>query len=83
MPCRLMFQRQDAPSAGTFSGANWRRQPNTTSGSIWPSTWRMATGAGRWALRMQTSGADTVNRSSEPELFGMPGISADISANVL
>ena len=35
------------PSAGTRSGMIWRRQPNTTSGSIWPMTWRAVTGEGR------------------------------------
>jgi hypothetical protein len=49
----------------------WARQPNTTSGSIWPVTWRMQTAAGLRALRMQPSGADTVSGSSEPALLGM------------
>ena len=59
------------PSAGTRSGIAWRRQPNTTSGSIWPMTWREATGAGFGALRIEPSGADTVSGASEPALFGM------------
>ena len=39
-PRMVIFQRQDAPSAGTRSGAAWARQPKETSGSIWPMTWR-------------------------------------------
>ena len=66
-----MFHRHDVPSAGTRSGMIWRRQPNTTSGSIWPMTWREATALGFGAFRMQPSGAETVSGSSEPALFGM------------
>ena len=49
----------------------WRRQPNTTSGSICPMMWRLHTGAGFGALRMQPVGADTVSGPSEPALFGI------------
>ena len=67
----MMFHRHEVPSAGTRSGMAWARQPNTTSGSIWPVTWRMHTAAGLRALRMQPSGADTVSGASEPALLGM------------
>ena len=33
--------------------------------------WRMATGAGSTALRIEPSGAVTLNSSSEPALFGI------------
>ena len=67
----MMFHRHEVPSAGTRSGIAWARQPNTTSGSIWPMMWRMQTAAGLAALRMQPSGADTVSGASEPALLGM------------
>ena len=66
-----MFHRHDVPSAGTRSGITWRRQPNTMSGSIWPSTWRDFTAAGFWAFRIVSGGAHTVRGSSDPALLGI------------
>ena len=70
-PRNCTIQSEAAPSAGTRSGIAWCRQPNTRSGSMWPMTWRAATGQGRGTLRMEPSGADTVSGASEPALLGM------------
>ena len=43
----------------------------TTSGSIWPMTWRAVTAQGRGAFRMHPSGAVTRTVASEPALFGI------------
>ncbi len=65
--------RHAVPSAGTRPGRALCRQPNITSGSVWPIMWRIATGAGSWALTMQPAGATTRIGSSEPALFGISG----------
>ena len=67
------FQSDEQPSAGTPPAMTWCRQPNTTSGSIWPTVWRAATGHGRFTFSTQPSGALTVIGASEPALFGTSG----------
>ena len=74
MPCpprRTGFHRHEVPSAGTRSGMTWPRHPSTTSGSIWPMTWRPVTAHGCGALRIVPTGAVTRTGASEPALFGM------------
>src|SRR3954452_21017883 len=73
----------DAPSAGAPLVSAWRRQPNTTSGSMWPITWRMATAQGRGAFKIEPSGALTVIGASEPALFGMPGATRHFTPNAV
>ena len=58
------------PSAGTRSGTAWRRQPNITSGSIWPMTWREATGAGFGAFRMRALGRRHGERLERARIVG-------------
>ena len=70
-----------APSAGTLSRSGSAKQPNTSSGSIWPMRWRAVTGRGRSGLTMLSSGAETVTTSSEPALFGMPGATMHFTPN--
>src|SRR5215212_9215671 len=65
-PSADRFHKHDAPSAGTPPFSAWWRQPNITSGSIWPVTWRAATGAGFRALRIEFGGE--VKRISDREL---------------
>ena len=72
-PISRTFHRHDVPSAGTPSGIACCRQPNTTSGSIWPMIERPATGAGCLAFRMQPSGAVTRMVASEAALLGTCG----------
>src|SRR6516165_7841641 len=72
-PSANRFHRHELPSAGTLSGIAWCRQPNITSGSSWPVTWRVATGAGHLTLRMQSSGAEMRMTESEPSLLGTFG----------
>ena len=67
------FHNEDAPSAGTPSGITCSRQPNTRSGSMWPTVWRAATGNGRGTLSRHPSGALTVTVDSEPALLGTSG----------
>ena len=67
----MRFHRHEVPSAGTRSGMIWRRQPNTTSGSIWPMTWRMHDRRGLRRIEDAALGADTVSGPSEPALFGI------------
>ena len=62
-----------APSAGTLPPSGSSKQSNTSSGSIWPITWRAVTARGRSGCTIESSGAATVTTSSEPALFGMPG----------
>ena len=69
-PRTLRFHRQEVPSAGTRSGIAWRRQPNTTSGSIWPMTWRDATGAGFGALRIAALGRRDGQRQKRAGVVG-------------
>ena len=80
-PSANRFHRQDVPSAGTLSGIAWCRQPNITSGSIWPVTWRAATGEGCLAFRMQPSGAVTRITDSEPSLLGTLGATMHFTPN--
>jgi hypothetical protein len=82
-PIRRTFHKQDVPSAGTPSGIAWRRQPNTTSGSIWPMMLRACTAAGNGAFRMQPSGAVTRMVASEAALFGMRGPTMHFTPNVV
>ncbi|MCY1553949.1 hypothetical protein D9M68_904830 [compost metagenome] len=82
-PRSVSSHTHDAPSAGTRSGMIWRRQPKTTSGSIWPMTWRVDTGAGAGALSTQPSGAETENTDSDPELFGMSPATAQARPNMV
>ena len=49
-PASRTFHSDDVPSAGTRSGRACCRQPNTTSGSIWPMVERAATASGNGAL---------------------------------
>ena len=77
------FHSDDAPSAGTPPGMTCCRQPNTTSGSIWPTVWRAATGHGRLTLSTQPSGALTVIGSSEPALFGTSGATRHLTPNAV
>ncbi len=72
-PLNVRFQRHEAPSAGTRSGTACSRQPNTTSGSIWPMMCRAQTAAGYGAFNIEPSGAVTVNGDSEPALLGTSG----------
>ncbi len=75
------FHSDEAPSAGT--GITWWRQPNTTSGSIWPTVWRAATGHGRFTLSTQPSGALTLIGASEPALFGTSGATRHLTPNAV
>src|SRR4029450_3140546 len=72
-PIANRFHRHDVPSAGTPPPSAWCRQPNITSGNIWPVTWRAATGAGFCALRIESLGAVTRITDSEPSLLGTLG----------
>src|SRR5262249_15312529 len=74
-------QIQNAPLAGTVSGMICARQPNTTSGSIWPITWRAATGAGHCTLTIDPTGPLVSITFSEPALLGTSGASAARMAN--
>jgi hypothetical protein len=74
-----MFHSAAAPSARTRPGKACAKAPSTRSGTIWPITWRTDTGAGRSAFRILT-GEDTVNGSSEAQLFGMSGATTHFSA---
>src|SRR5882757_11385883 len=80
-PSANRFHRHDVPSAGTLPPSAWCRQPNITSGSIWPVTWRAATGAGFWALRIESTGAVTRITDSEPSLFGTLGATMHFTPN--
>ncbi len=80
-PVAERFHRHEAPSAGTPPPSAWCRQPNITSGSIWPVTWRAATGEGCLAFRMQPSGALMRITSSEPSLFGTLGATMHFTPN--
>src|SRR5262249_9532103 len=80
-PTACRFHRHDVPSAGTPPPSAWRRQPNTTWGSIWPVTWRAATGDGGLALRIVPSGALTRITDSEPALFGTLGATMHFTPN--
>ena len=44
-PERPRIHMLPAPSAGTLPRSGSSKQPNTSSGSIWPMTWRAVTGA--------------------------------------
>ena len=68
-----MPHRLAAPSAGVPPPSAWCRQPNITSGSIWPTAWRAVTALGRGACRIEPSGALTVTVASEPALFRIAG----------
>ena len=69
------------PSAGTAPSIAWARHPNTTSGSIWPVTWRTATGAGYSALRIVPGGAVTRIGTSDPALLGTRGATMQRTPN--
>src|SRR5580692_622010 len=77
------FHNAEAPSAGTPPGMTFARQPNTTSGSIWPTVCRAATGHGLLTLSRQPSGALTVIGSSEPALFGTSGATRHLTPNAV
>ena len=64
------FHSDDAPSAGTTSPSALCRQPNTTSGNIWPMMWRADTAQGGCALRMQSAGALMRTGANDPALLG-------------
>src|SRR5258708_23983955 len=72
-PIRRRFHRHEVPSAGTPPGRAWIRQPNITSGSLWPIVERAATGAGCLAFRMQPSGAVVRMVASDAALLGTLG----------
>ena len=80
-PSANRFHRHDVPSAGTWPPSAWCRQPNITSGSIWPVTWRAATGAGFRALRIEFGGAVTRITDSEPSLLGTLGATMHFTPN--
>src|SRR5260370_27291856 len=80
-PISRTFHRQDLPSAGTPCGSACCRQPNTTSGSIWPMMLRAATGAGCLAFRMQPSGAVTRMVASDAALLGTCGATMHLTPN--
>src|SRR6185437_9900546 len=79
-PIAKRFHRQDVPSAGTWPLSAPCRQPIMRSGSIWPVMWRVATGSGCLAFRMQFSGALTVITDNEPSLLGTFGREDDFDA---
>ena len=61
----------------------WCRQPNTTSGSMWPTVCRAATARGRLTLSRQPSGALAVIGASEPALFGTSGATRHFTPNAV
>src|ERR1700682_2826343 len=77
------FHSDDAPSAGAPPAITPCRQPETTSGSIWPTVWRAATGQGRFTLSTQPSGALTVIGASDPALFGTSGATRHLTPNAV
>ena len=58
-----------APSADTLPFSGPSRQPNMSSGSIWPMTCRAVTARGRFGSRIESSGALTFTTLSEPAFF--------------
>ena len=80
-PKRYSVQLHDAPSAGTPPGSACARQPKITSGSICPTTWRTATGAGCAAFRIEPSGARMRIVASDPSLFGTAGATMHFTPN--
>ena len=64
-----MFQSAPAPSARILPGRAWASAPSTRSGTMWPKTWRSATGAGRTAFRMLT-GEDTREEGQRGGIVG-------------
>ena len=66
-------QRQVEPSAGASPGTALWMQPSTRSATMCPQVWRMATGAGGWAFRMQSSGATMMKGAREAALLGTSG----------
>ena len=80
-PDRPSTHMLPAPSAGTLPSSGWSKQPNTSSGSIWPMTWRAVTARGRSGWTIESSGQETVTTSSEPALFGMPGATTHFTPN--
>ena len=61
----------------------WCRQPNTVSGSIWPTVWRAATARGRFTFSKQPSGAVAVIGAKEPALFGTSGATRHLTPNAV
>ena len=75
-------QMLPAPSAGTLPPSGSSRQPNISSGSIWPMTWRAVTARGRSGLTIESRGATTSTTASEPALFGTSGATAHFTPNI-
>ena len=72
-PAIASTQMLPALSPGTWPCSAASRQPNIRSGSIWPTTWRAVTGAGRSGCTMLPGSARTSKQASEPALFGTSG----------